>query len=91
MSKPFPHKLVNDGICSRQVDSARRKAVAARDDLRSADVNEGDGLDVAGFEAYGSASSDIEALAIGLAAVEGEGTVRLDEMVVRADLRKPRS
>ena len=54
-----------------------------------AEAGEGDELDffrVAGLEADGGAGGDVEAEAAGRGAVEAEGLVGLEEMIVRADL-----
>ena len=44
---------------------------------------------LAGLEADGRAGGDVEAHALGLLAVEGEGAVGLVEVIVRADLDRP--
>lgn len=68
---------------------ARGEAVAALDDAVAGDLDEGDGLGVAGLEAHRGAGGDVEAEAVGGDAVERELRVGLDEVVVRADLDGP--
>ena len=46
------------------------------------DLDEGDSLGVAGLEADGGAGGDVEAVAVGLDAVERELGVGFDEVVV---------
>lgn len=81
-------EVVNDvgNVDTVAVDDAAGNAVAALDDHVPANLDDGDGLAVAGLEAYGRTGRNVEAVAVGLDAVELEERVGLDEMVVAANL-----
>lgn len=87
VGKAAAHEVRDDRVRARGVDDAAREAVPAGDDARAGDRAERDGLDVAGLEAHGGARGDVEAHAVRAPAVEAQRRVRLDEVVVRADLR----
>lgn len=86
MPESLAHQVRNDGIRPGGVHLARGKPVASRDNFRAANVDEGDRLGVARFEADGGARRDVEPLTICLAAIERECRVRLDEVVVGTNL-----
>ena len=81
-------QLLDDGGGDGGVpDGAGGQRVAAADVLLAGDLDEGDGLGVAGLEAHAGAGGDVEAVAVRARAVEEELRVGFDEVVVRADLR----
>src|SRR5215471_6320300 len=63
--------------------------VAATDDTSTGDRDERDGLRFAGLESHGRAGGDVEAHAVRRFPVEHESRVRLDEVVMTADLDRP--
>ena len=77
-----PHNL----FCARQVDDAARKTVATSDYLCACDRAERHCLCVARLEPNCCARGDVEALSVGLSAVEDECGIRLDEVVMRSNL-----
>mmetsp|Transcript_95716 Transcript_95716/g.270348 ORF Transcript_95716/g.270348 Transcript_95716/m.270348 type:complete len:212 (-) Transcript_95716:274-909(-) len=68
---------------------AVHEAVARDDVFLAGDLHEGHCLRVARLEAHGGARGDVEAEAVGLRTVELQRLVRLDKVVVRADLDGP--
>lgn len=79
----------HDGLGAREVDLAGGEPVAAPDDAVAADLDHGHGLGVAGLEAHAGAGRDVEPVAVRGGPVELELRVRLDEVVVAADLDRP--
>lgn len=71
------------------VHGSRGEVVPAADGAPAGDLDERDGLGVAGLEAHRRAGRDVEAAAVRERAVEGELRVRLDEVVVAAHLYGP--
>src|SRR5712671_2092707 len=67
-------------------DEGVGEGVAAADYFVAGDFYEVDGFGVAGLEADGGAGGDVEALAVGGGAVEFQGSVGFDEVVMAADL-----
>src|SRR5215471_6385669 len=63
--------------------------VAATDDTSTGDRDERDGLRFAGLESHGRAGGDVETHAVRRVPVEHESRVRLDEVVMTADLDRP--
>ena len=66
--------------------NSRAKSLPPRMTPRARDRDERDGSRLAGLEAHGGAGRDVEAHAVGGAAVEVERAVRFDEVIVAADL-----
>jgi hypothetical protein len=77
------HNALDNG---RVFDEARCNAIAALDNLVAANLHQGNCLGIAGLEAHRGAGGNVEAVAMGSYAIELELRVRLDEVVVGADL-----
>ncbi|KAI3488240.1 hypothetical protein L1887_47779 [Cichorium endivia] len=71
------------------VERAGGEVVAAGEDLGAADLDEGDALGVARFEADGCARCDVETLAQRQQTRERHGGIHLEERIVRSDLDGP--
>lgn len=88
MRKAGPLEVRNDLLGAPVLDAARGQVVAAADDLVAANLDERDRLGIARLEADRGAGGDVEAEAVRAGAVKLELRVRLDEVVVRADLHR---
>src|SRR5580765_3738945 len=69
-------------------DTAARPGVAAADDPRARDCHEGDCFRFARLEPDRGARRDVEAHPVGRGSIEGERTVRFDEVIVTPDLNR---
>jgi hypothetical protein len=79
-------QLLDDVVGLTDVHDAISKIIAAADGFVAGDLDECDGLGVAGLEADRCAGRNIEAEAVGAGTVEGEEGVGFDEVVVRSNL-----
>ena len=86
MSKPCFLQFLNDRVDFGGIDRTISKRIAATNDFVACDLNESDGFGVSWFETDGCAGWDVKAEAVGAGAVEGEGWIGFDEVVVGADL-----
>lgn len=79
-------QFLEDGIRSRQIDSARCKVVATMDGFVASDFHQLNSLAVAWLKSNRSASSNIETVAISFDAIKFKLGISLDEVIVRSDL-----
>ncbi len=86
MREPRLLQSRDDLVGAAQIHRPGREVVAAADGAAAADLHERHGLGVAGLEAHRRAGGDVEAAAVRQLAVERELGVRLNEVVVAADL-----
>lgn len=86
MREPSLLEPRDDLVCAGGVDGTGGEVVPAAHDAAPRDLDERDGLGIAGLEAHRRAGRDVEAAAVRELAVEGELGVRLDEVVVAAHL-----
>jgi hypothetical protein len=79
-------QVLENGICPRQVDSARCEVVATMDGLVARDFYQLNSLAVTWLETHGGTGSNIKTVAISFNAIEFELRICFDKVVVRSDL-----
>src|ERR1051326_2364032 len=78
--------FLQGGLLAGLADGAVGEVVAAANDFAAGNGDEFDGFGFARLESNGGAGGDVESFAIGLGAIEFQRGVRLDEMIMAADL-----
>src|SRR5258705_11271691 len=87
-SGPWPSLRWPSGEILVVVHRTARPAVAAADDPRAGNRDEGDGLRFSRLEPDRGARRNIEAHPVGRASIEHERAVRFDEVIVATDLNR---
>ena len=88
MSKSLLLHALQCGFLSGSGNFAAREVVTAANDFLARDFYELHSLGFAGLKTNRRSRRDVEAFAIGRAAIKLQRAVRLDEMVVAADLNR---
>ena len=86
MSEASFLQLLENGICPRQVDSARCEVVTAMDGLVARNFYQLDSLAVTWLETHRGTSSNIKTVAISFDAIEFKLRICFYKVVVRPDL-----
>ena len=86
MGKAFLDKCSDNVVCSRLIINSACKEISPRYDFAACDFHQSNSLRVARLEPSCCARGDVEALSVGLSAVEDECGIRLDEVVMRSNL-----
>lgn len=86
MREPGLLQVRDDGFDAVEINMPRGEVVSATNHAMTANLDERDGLGVAGLESHRRAGRDVEAAAVRQLTVERELRVRLDEVVMASHL-----
>lgn len=86
MGKALLNEHFHDIFGPAEINYTGRNTITARYNPGTSDCNESDCLGPVRFKADGSTGGDIESLSIGFCAIESEGGVCFDKVVVGSDL-----